>query len=64
LLRLCLLQDEEILTKCNEAFVVAAERGHKDVVLLLLDNRPIDPTVKDQKAIREACKNGHARVRI
>lgn len=41
---------------------MAAEKGHKDLVLLLLDSRPIDPTVENQKAIREASKNGHRRV--
>jgi len=51
-----------VLTTYNEAFNVAAERGYKDLALLLLNNVDhLDPSTSDQKAIREAAKNGHTK---
>lgn len=57
------VKDETAFTKCNEAFVLASEKGFKDAARLLLDNRPIDPTIGNQKAIREASKKGHTKVK-
>ena len=58
------LQDERVDPSDfnNYAIKQASEKGHLEVVQLLLQDERVDPSVDDNWAIRWASKNGHSEV--